>query len=152
VWFILVGAAAWGAYVVLVRPGMIEISVAERDWDVRRSMTLYVPAAFANGAIRLTGLLDDAARVHVLLDGEPLEIEWRGDRELAELVEILEEELEKEGDLRILSVRDGDEFVTIDFHDGSLEIEAESWHESVSITFPPSTLRAAFDVAEDLSY
>lgn len=152
IWFLFVGAAAWAAYVVFVRPGMIEVAVSERDWDVKRSMKIYVPAGLANGAIRMTGLLDDAWRIKVFVDDEPFDIEWRGDRDLAQLFAILAEELESEDDLRILDVRDGDERVTIDVHRGSLEIEAESWHESVSITIPPSTLRAALDVAQDLSY
>ena len=152
VWFLLMGAAAWAAYVTLVRPGMIEVAVSERDWDVRRSFRIYVPAGLANGAIRMTGLLDDASRIQMIVDGEPWEIDWRGDRELAELIGVLAEELEAEGDFRILEVRDRDDHVTVDLRDGSLEIEATSWRESVKVTIPPSTLRAALDVAQDLSY
>ena len=69
-----------------------------------------------------------------------------------ERAEWTDEELEAEENLRILEVHDGEEHVTIDVRNGALEIEAESWRESVRITIPPSTLRAALDVAEDLSY
>ena len=152
IWFLFVGAVAWAAYVVVIKPGMIEVAVTEHDWDAKRSVKLYVPAGLANGAIRMTGILDDLARVSVLVDGEPYDVHFHGDRDLAEMFAILAEELENEDDLRILEVRDGDEHVTIDLHDGSVEIEARSWQESVRITIPPSTLRAALDVAEDLSY
>ncbi len=151
VWFLMVGAAAWAAYAVFVRPGMIEVKVTERDWNVNRSFKLYVPAGLANGAIRMTGLLDDLWRVRVLFDDGPFEIHWRGDRELAELFAVLAEELEGE-DFRLLTVDDGDDHVTIDVREGSLHIDVDGYQESVSVVIPRSTLRAALDVAEDLSY
>lgn len=152
IWFLFIGAAGWATYVVLVRPGMIEVSVSERDWDRKRSFRVYVPAGLANGAIRMTGLLDDMWRVSVLLDDGPLDVEWHGDRDVAELFAILAEELESEENLRILDVRDGDDRVTIDLRDGALAIEVESWRESVRVTLPPSTLRIALKVSQDLAY
>lgn len=152
IWFLLVGAAAWAVYTVFVRPGMIEVKVSERDWGVRRGFTLYLPAGVANGAIRMTGLLDDMWRLRVLADDGPVEVHWRGDRDLAELFEVLAEELETETELRVLEIRDGDERVMIDITEGTLRIEAESWRDSVRITIPPSTLRATLDVARDLAY
>lgn len=152
VWFLMIGAAAWAAYAVFVRPGMIEVKMSERDWDVKRSFTIYLPAGLANGAIRMTGVLDDVHRIGVMIDHGPLDVHWRGDREIAAMFAVLAEELETETDLRILEVHDGDEHVTVDVQKGELQIEVESWRESVRITVPHSTLRAALDVAEDLSY
>lgn len=155
VWFLMVGAAAWATYAVLVRPGMIEVKISETDWDVRRSITLYVPAGFANMAIRMTGVLDDAWKIRTFVDEGPFDVhvhQWRGDRELAELFAVMAEELEAETDLRVLEVRDGDEHVTVDIREGTLQIDVESVYESVSIKVPASTLRATLDVAEDLAY
>lgn len=128
---VFMATAAYGAYRLFFRDGVVSVHVAEKGrYGQRVSVT--VPAGIVNTALALAplGCVD-----HSVHDEEALR--W------LPAVQALVSELDHYDDVVIFEAQDDNESVSIVKHDGRLRVMIESPHESVRVSIPAGTVHAA---------
>jgi len=172
VWAVAFSTLAVGAWYVVHKTGLISIHVSERDWDgSRHNVRLYVPAVFANIAIRMAPMIHRIAEhenghyMHANLEWDDewhghVRREWRHDgdfcfddeelREWLPAIRAAADELERYPNATFVDVVDGDERVKVMARDGALVIEAHSDDEDVEVHVPARTVSIALRTLQDL--
>ncbi len=160
VYGLFVATAGYAFYAIVLRPGMIHVSVREHDYPHQRTRVV-VPASLVHGALRLAGFTAHEAVWHACNDDR-----WTRDwdaRDVRDAREACDEldrwrpalravvaELERYPDMTLLEADSDREHVRIVKRNGALHIDVNDRDAEVSISLPPKTLSAILDTVEGL--
>ena len=127
---VFMATAAYGAYRLFFRDGVVSVQVAEKGRFGER-VHVAVPAGIINAVLAIAplGCVD-----HSVHDEEALE--W------LPAVQAVVSELENYDDVVLFEAQNEYESVSIVKHDGRLRVMIESPHETVKVSIPAGTVHA----------
>lgn len=176
VWAVALSTLAVGTWYVLHRTGWITVHVSEREWDGgRHTVRIYVPAVFANLAIRAMPIaariadheqqriyIEDHDRVHWHHTGVRTWHRgwhhggaqvWVDDEDLRKWLPAIRaaaDELERYPNATFVDVLDGREHVRVMTRGGTLVIEAHDQDQDVTVEVPARTVSLALRAIQDM--